>query len=256
MRIKAVFFIVLFVFAAVSCFSYQAEKKLSLDAAGLEELEIECGAGFLKVKGVDGSNTIDVKANIVLKGIDEDDVKSFIEDNVTLTLEKKGNDAILVGKVEFSGISSIFKRKEARIDLEVSMPKTLKLSVDDGSGSLTVSNLSAGVKIEDGSGNIDIDNIGGNLGIDDGSGSIKVENVGGDVEVEDGSGEINLEKIKGNVDVDDSSGEINIRDVGGSVVVGDGSGSIYIDGVEKDVYIKDDGSGSVKILNVKGKVKK
>jgi len=39
------------------------------------------------------------------------------------------------------------------------------------------------------------------------------------------------------------------------VTVRDGSGSITIDGVEKDVYIPSDGSGSVRVNNVKGKVK-
>ncbi len=255
MKLKVVLFGLLFVFACVSGFSFQEEKTLNLDAAGINGLEIECGAGFLKVKGSDDLNAIAVDAKIVLKGIDEDDIKSFIKDNVTLTLEKKGDRAILVSKID-SSVTSLFKKREARIDLNVKVPAKLKLSIDDGSGSMEVSGISGDVEIEDGSGSVVLDGIGGNLEIEDGSGSIDAQNVGGNVEIEDGSGEIKLERIKGNVDVDDNSGTIKIYGIGGSVVVDDGSGGIYIDGVEKDVFIKNAGSGSVKIDNVKGKVKK
>lgn len=256
MKVKTILFILLFVFAAVSGFSFQEEKNVSLDVTGIDGLEIECGSGFLKIKGIDDLNTIDVKAYIVVKGIDEEDFKSFVKDNVTLTLKKKGNKAVLISKVDSSSISSFFKKKEARIDLEVRMPKVLKLFIDDGSGLIRVSDISEDVKIEDGSGSIKIDNIKGTLKIDDGSGSITAKNIGGHVKIEDGSGEIDVEIVKGDVDVDDSSGSIKIRNISGSVTVDDGSGSIYIDGVEQDVVIKDDGSGGLKIKNVKGKVKR
>jgi DUF4097 and DUF4098 domain-containing protein YvlB len=255
MKSKIALFIVLFALTVVFGFSYEAEKKMSLDASGIKELNIDSGAGFLKVKGVEGAKAIEVKALIVIKGIDDDDVKSFIEDKIILKLKKKGNDAVLESRVK-TNISSFFKRREVRIDVEVTMPKHLELIVDDGSGLITVSDVSGNVEIEDGSGSIDVEQIGGNLEIEDGSGTITVENVSGNVDIEDGSGEITVKKVKGNVKVDDSSGSLNILDIGGSVTVDDGSGDINIDGVDKDVVIEDDGSGSVSIKNVKGKVSK
>lgn len=255
MKTKIALFVVLFALTVICGFAYEVEKKLSLDASGIKKLNIDSGAGFLKVKGVEGAEAIEVKALIVIKGIDEDDVKSFIKDKIVLELEREGNGAVLESKVK-SHISGIFKRREIRIDLEVTMPGHLELIVDDGSGLLTVSDVSANVEIEDGSGTIDIENIGGNLEVEDGSGTINVENVDGNVDIEDGSGEITVKRVKGNVEVDDSSGSLKIVDIGGSVTVDDGSGNIYIDGVEKDVVIEDDGSGSVSIKNVKGRVKK
>ena len=41
-----------------------------------------------------------------------------------------------------------------------------------------------------------------------------------------------------------------------SALVTDGSGSIYIDTVGGDVIIRDDGSGGLRIRNVKGRVLK
>lgn len=256
MKSKVVLFILLFGFTTIFGFSYRDEKNLSLNSDGIEVLKIDCGAGFLKIKGIDGLESIDVEANIVIRGIDNDDIDSFIEDKITLTLEKRGSKAVLISKIKSFFGFSFFKKKEARIDLNVRIPKTMMLSVEDGSGSITVSDLSANIEVEDGSGSIEIDNIEGNLKIDDGSGSIMVTQVVGDVKIEDNSGEIEVERIGGNLDIDDGSGSIDIYKVGGSVTVDDGSGGIFIDGVEKDVFIKDAGSGSLKIKNVKGRVKK
>lgn len=255
MKIKVILFVLLFVVAYICGFPFQEEKTLNLGAAGITGLEIDCGAGALKVTGSGGSDTIEVRAKIVLKGIDDDDINSFIKDNVTLTLEKKGDHAVLVSNID-SSFTSLFKRREAYIDLDVRVPAKLELSIDDGSGSIEVSGISGDVEIEDGSGSMEVSDIGGDLEIDDGSGSVIVRDVGGNVEIEDGSGEIKLENIKGNVDVDDNSGSVKIYGIGGSVVVDDGSGGIYIDGVEKDVFIKNAGSGALKINNVKGKVTK
>jgi len=255
MKIKIVLFVLLFVVAFVCGFPFDEEKTLNLEATGITGLEIDCGAGALKVSGSDGSDTIEVKAKIVLKGIDDDDVDSFVKDNVTLTLEKKGDRAVLASSID-SSFTSLLKRREAYIDLDVRVPAKLELSIDDGSGSIEVSGIAGDVEIEDGSGSLVVGDIGGDLEIDDGSGSVTVRNVGGNLEIEDGSGEIRIEKIKGNVDVDDNSGTVKIYGIGGSVVVDDGSGGIYIDGVEKDVYIKNAGSGALKIDNVKGKVTK
>lgn len=255
MKLKVILFGLLFLVACVSGFPYEEEKTLNLEAAGISGVDIECGAGALKVDGSEDLKAIEVRAKIVLKGIDEEDVKSFIKDSVTLTLKKKGDRAVLVSKID-SSFTSLFKRKEARIDLEVRVPARVTLSIDDGSGSMEVSGIDGDVEIEDGSGSMVIIGVKGDLEIEDGSGSIGVRDVGGSVEIEDGSGEIKIEKVKGNVDVDDNSGTVKIYGIGGSVVVDDGSGGIYIDGVEKDVYIKDAGSGSLKIENVKGKVKK
>ncbi|MCP5104700.1 MAG: hypothetical protein GY950_15050 [bacterium] len=240
MKTKSILLVVLLVFTVVSCFSvsHRQVRKVNLDASGIDELEIECGPGFLKVKGIDDLKDIEFKATIEVKGVDKEKVQSFIEDNVTISLKKDGNKAELVSKVASSALSSIFKNRQAWINLEVRVPKKMELDIDDGSGFITVSDISADVKIEDG------------------SGAIVVKDIGGNVEIEDGSGAIQLDNVKGDVDVDDNSGLIKIVSVGGSVVVDDGSGGIHIDGVEKNVTIKNAGSGSVSIKNVKGKVRK
>ncbi len=271
MKFSTIILIILFISFSLVASVYEKEKQLTLPAAGIENFEADCGAGYLKITGEAGLKQVEVKATIRIKGYDKDDAEFFIKDKIILTLKKRGDRAVLVSKVK----SSIFKRpRSVLINLDIRVPKNLFLDIDDGSGLIEIADMGNGVKVEDGSGTIEIKNIDGKVAVDDGSGSVDLYNISGDIKIDDGSGSIKAEEIKGNirindssgeikikgisgnVDIDDSSGEIKIYEIGGSVVVDDGSGGIYIDGVEKDVIIKSSGSGSLSIRNVKGKVKK
>lgn len=232
MKSKAMVFAAIFLLSSLA-FSAQEVKTLKLPAEGIALLEINCGAGFLKVQGVDGINFIEVKAEIYARGVDKEDMKEFIEDHIKLSLEQKGSRAVLVSEVENH---SFFSFRDASIDLTVNVPTKMDLKIDDGSGS------------------IDIKNITGNLYVEDGSGGIQVENIQGDLEIDDGSGEIEVRGISGDVVIDDGSGSISVANIGGSVTVDDGSGSIDIDGVEKDLTLKETGSGSLHFRNIKGRV--
>lgn len=262
MKLQTIIIVVVLIIAwffTVDGFAYQAEKEfnLSLKAGGIEYFEIDCGSGYLKVKGIEGLKQIEVEATLVTKGIDDEDLEEFKEKYVTLKLEQNGKKARLISEITSGfSISSLFKHKEARINLDIRIPKNLNLEIDDGSGSIEISDINGYVKLDDGSGSIEIVNIKDWVEIEDGSGSIIVENIGGKVEINDGSGSIRVSDVKGDVDVDDNSGTVGIYNITGSVVVDDGSGGIVIDGVEKDVYIKNSGSGSLSIRNVKGKVRK
>lgn len=253
LRFKVVF-LVLFLSVASFAFAYQEVKSLTLPAQGIEKLEMDCGAGFLKVYGHEGLENIEVEAEIILEGISDKKAQEFIREKVHLSLERRGDRALLTSKMRHYPSFFSFKRKV--IDLTVNMPKNLSLSVDDGSGSMIVENIEGAVSIEDGSGTMDIKNITGNVIIDDGSGYIKVFNIRGDVDIEDSSGNVRVEDVSGSVSVDDGSGTITVKNVGENVTLNDGSGSIHVDGVEGNVVIEDDGSGSVNIRNVKGTVKK
>lgn len=232
MKSTTLIFAAFFVTASLA-FSAQEIKPLSLAAQGIDKLEIECGAGFLKVRGVEGLNSIEVKAEIYAKGIADQKMKEFLKDYVKLSLEKKGSSAVLVSRIDNRPFPFF---RNAWIDLTVNVPKKMNMRIDDGSGS------------------IDVESIIGNLTIDDGSGGIRVGNIQGDLEIDDGSGEIEISDIAGNVTIHDGSGGIDVINVGGSLTVSDGSGGIDIDRVEKDLILKETGSGGVHYTNIKGRV--
>jgi hypothetical protein len=228
--IATVIFLVSFATAVAS--DYEEARDLTVDASGVEKLIINVGAGSLDVAGVDGLDTIEVKATIVIPDADDEDGQKVIEKYLELTLDRHDTSVELKSEFHsrFWGSNS-----SGRVDLEVRAPSTLAVSIDDGSGSMDISNFSADVRIDDGSGSIDVQNVGA-LNIDDGSGSIDVSGVTGDVYVNDGSG------------------SITVNSVSGSVTIDDGSGSIRVTDVAEDLIIVDDGSGSVSFSDIRGTV--
>ena len=214
--------------------AFETTKSLNLSTQGVRRLEIQAGAGSLTVTGREDLTAVEVKAEIVARHVGDEDLDGFLKDRVELTLEKRGEVAVLVSRIRERFRLFGFD-EEAVINLTVSVPKDMPLEIDDGSGSIVVEDL-ASVKI------------------DDGSGSIRVDRIAGEVEIDDGSGGIEINDAAGNVSVDDGSGEIRIRRVGGTVTIDDGSGSIDIADVEKDVRLVRTGSGEVEVSNVKGRV--
>ncbi len=238
--------------AAPFLFGLEKKEHLSLDAQGIKHLEIDAGAGFLKVVGINDLTNIEVEAEIIVRGMREAKAEKFIKDKLELRLERFDHRARLVGK--FKSHFSLFNWGEKLCNLTVRVPKTIDLSIDDGSGSISLNQIEGKLKIDDGSGSIKIEDINGDLEIDDGSGGIEAAAIKGSVFIDDGSGEIRLQNIEGDVRIDDGSGDINVDNINGNVTLSDNSGSIWVDTVSKDVIIQDDGSGDVKISNVKGRV--
>ncbi len=220
---------------------------------GRSEPRYPAGAGSLTVTGRDRLAAIEVKAEVIAPDIRDKDMEGYLRDRVELTLEKRGDVAVLVGRVRDNDRLFHFS-ENTRIDLTVTVPKTMALDIDDGSGDMVVENLAAGLRIEDGSGEIRVSRVAGNVRIDDGSGEMVVEGVGGNLEIEDGSGGVEISDVTGDVTIDDGSGEILVRRVGGSLTVDDGSGGIDIKDVEKDVRLINTGSGGVDVSGVKGRV--
>jgi len=231
---KSIVLIALLALCAGSLAAFETTKTLELAAADLKDLDIRAGAGSLKVVGREGLSSIEVKAEIVARHVRDEDMEEFLNDRVELSLEKRGDRAVLVSRIR-DRVRLFSFGDETVINLTVSVPKSLPIAIDDGSGGIEVEDVAS-------------------LKIDDGSGSIRVDRVAGDVRIDDGSGGIEVKDVTGDVTVDDGSGEIVIRRVGGTVTIDDGSGSIDVEQVEKDVRLISTGSGEVNVSGVKGQV--
>lgn len=214
---------------------YEEERNLNLSGDGIGTLAIDAGAGSLDVTGVSGTDEISVTATIFMPGRNDEKARKKIESDLVLTLDQQGNTAILKAYFE----DKMFRFGDSpSVALVVRMPEDMNLSVDDGSGSIEIADISGDIEIEDGSGSITMSNVGGEIDIDDGSGSITAEVVGGDISIDDGSGGIRIDGVAGSVVIDDGSGSINVSDV------------------EKDLIIVDDGSGGLNFSDIKGRVEK
>ena len=232
--------------------SIENTQHLELSIKNIQSMHIKCGPGSLDVFGVEGSDRIKVTAVVQISGITQNMLQDFLDRHVLLSLKNRNRKAILQSEFKNENLM----KADAKIDLTVEVPKSLGVKIDDGSGSIFVTDLARNLKIEDGSGSIEIRMTAGPVSISDGSGHIELTDITGNLEVKDGSGKINIDRVRGNVRIVDGSGSLTIKDIDGSLTVTDGSGSIEISDVTQNVFIKDAGSGILEIEGVKGKVVK
>ncbi|TMO97707.1 hypothetical protein CWC14_08080 [Pseudoalteromonas sp. S3260] len=242
--------------------SVKQTQQLSLPSNNLEYLAILSGAGSLDIQGSNTATNISVDAIIYTADID---------DEYELTLEKSGTQAKLVAQNKSNNGISFYSGQSPSINLVVTVPSTLNLDINDGSGDIVINEMQSNIDVKDGSGslsingakNLNIDdgsgsiyvkNVVGDLALNDGSGSIDIDNVSGNVAIEDGSGGITIKHIKGAVTVDDNSGDMLIEHIGSSVTIEDGSGDIRVN-YAKALTITEAGSGDVSIDNISGTVK-
>lgn len=212
---------------------YEEVRNLELDAAGLQSLRIDAGAGTLEVVGVAGADSVQVKATVAVPESDAEQAKQAIASDMVLTLVERGSHAVLTSRFE-SGWR--LRGDSPVIHLEIRVPASLTLDVADSSGSITISGVHSDISVDDSSGSIRMHDVGGTVRIDDGSGSVSVSDAHGDLHITDGSGSIDVRNVTGSVIVDDGSGSVSISDVGG------------------DLIVEDDGSGSLRYSNIAGRV--
>lgn len=235
---------------AQSC-RYSRDINFDVELLGLTRLSIDVGAGELNVTGAQRSDLISVRAVACA------DSQSRLDD-LDLRQDRQGDRLEIASETGDSGWASVnwLGSNYAYIDVNISIPAGLVIDIDDGSGDLTLSDVSGDFRIDDGSGGIEIERVTGDVRIDDGSGDIWIQDVTGSVRLEDGSGDMELSNISGDVHVlDDGSGDIRIETVGGNVTIDDdGSGDIRVRDVRGSFETGDTGSGDVDYSGVEGRV--
>lgn len=214
---------------------YQETRDLNLDADEIDTVVVTSGAGSVDVHGSADARKIVVKALIQVPGKNEDKAREIIKSDLVLTLEREDRKAVLKGYFDPPGWGW---GDSPSVALEVSVPQTVGLDIDDSSGSIKVRDVAGDIEIDDSSGSLKMTDVGGTVRIDDSSGSIAVEGVGGDISITDGSGSITVSDVRGSVFVDDGSGSINVTDV------------------DEDLIIEDDGSGSLNFARIQGRVER
>jgi hypothetical protein len=222
---------------AISWGSVGLNKAVQLDLTIVEivQLNVNAGTGDLLITGKAGQSQISVIAKVFAKELTNDDY--------TLSLKKEGDQAILIARFNDNNYNN------QRIDLEITMPASLALLVDDRTGDISINSVSNGLTLNDRSGDIELKNIVGLVQIEDRSGDLVGEDLRGDVTINDRSGEIRLRDVNGDVHIDDTSGDIRATNITGIVTVDDSSGDINVNGAV-DFKLKSDGSGDVSLRNI------
>lgn len=233
--------------AAWDC-KFKVELDESLDVSSSESLSIIVGAGDLKISGISGSSEVAIHGTVCVseeEWLDQVQIEATTGDTAEITVSLPDSDGW-----------SLWGNRYAYVDLELEVPNSLALQLQDSSGDIEVEST-ASLSVKDSSGDIEITDVSGNLEISDSSGDIKVLDLEGDLTIiSDSSGDIRGADIEGNVLVEsDSSGDIRFTRVGRDVVVErDSSGDIEVDTVAGDFTVLKDGSGDIDSKRVEGKV--
>ncbi|MEO8911160.1 MAG: hypothetical protein ABI408_13185 [Gemmatimonadaceae bacterium] len=227
--------------------AYTAPRNAIVDAAGAKSVEVETGAGSLRVEGKPGLRQVQVT------GTARSSSQQFLN-QIRLIAERRGDVVFIKADMPDDDWRS-GNDFSAALDLVIQVPQGINAEISDGSGETEVLNVGS-LDATDGSGNFSVIGAAGTVRITDGSGNLKIENVGGDLSVSDGSGEIDVRNVSGSFTVEsDGSGGIYATDVRGSVIVeNDGSGAIDVNKVGKDFRVENKGSGSIGYAYVSGKV--
>jgi len=215
--------------AQAGWYNHAETREFSLASDKLTELRIKSGHGFVIVNGSAEATSIEVKADILLPVTNRGKVERILEEDMRLLLDSTGSTARLEGT--FTWTNRLFGQGP-RVSMTVTVPASMNVFVDDGSGFIEIRNVDGNVTVEDGSGSIDLSEIRGNVTIEDGSGWIDVDNVTASVKIKDRSGGISVSRVKGDVTIDDGAGNMAVRDVSGDLVIVDsGSGRLRYSGI-------------------------
>jgi DUF4097 and DUF4098 domain-containing protein YvlB len=228
--------------------AYTAPRSAVVNASGARSVEVEAGAGSLRVEGKPGLKQVQVS------GTARSSSQQFLN-QIKLIAERRGDVVFIKADIPEQNWRSSDDNYSAALDLVIEVPQGMNAEVSDGSGDTKIFNVGS-LEASDGSGDFSVDGASGTVHITDGSGDLRIENVGGNVSVTDGSGDINVRNVAGSFTVEsDGSGSIYATDIRGSVIVqNDGSGEIDVNKVGRDFKVESKGSGGIEYTAVSGQI--
>jgi hypothetical protein len=223
---------------------YSADRQVSIDTTGVERVQIMARAGDLDVRPATG-NVVTGQGKACVSR------EEYLA-KTQLRVKREGNVVTLWVEAPetFSGIGVFY----ASLDLSVTVPAALPVSITDTSGDMKIDGLSV-TRITDSSGDVVATNLRSDVQISDSSGDVRVEQAAGRVELNDSSGDIVVRGAREVAITGDSSGDIVIERVAGDVKIdNDSSGDITVRDVGHNLTLLADSSGDVHISGVKGTV--
>jgi len=153
--------------------AYKAPRNAIVDASGAQSVEVEAGAGSLRVEGKPGLRQVQITGTARASS-------QQILNEIKLIAERRG-DLVFI-KADIPDHNGWNDNYSAGLDLVIEVPQGINAEVSDGSGDAKIYNVGA-LEASDGSGELVVDGAAGSVRITDGSGNLKIENVNGDVPV-------------------------------------------------------------------------
>ncbi|MDG2526411.1 DUF4097 family beta strand repeat-containing protein [Stenotrophomonas sp. HITSZ_GD] len=218
-------------------------RELKLDLAGVKSVLFEVNHHDLHVQGgPGGAGSLSGRAC----ASSQERLKQL-----TVTQRKSGDQLIvtLARKTDGFWIGNTY----AYLDIRASIPATLPVRLDVGSGDAEATGIAA-LAVDTGSGDVKGRDIKGAVTAKTGSGDIQLERIGALTVSSIGSGDFRATRINGAVDVGVvGSGDLDLAEVAGNVHIGSvGSGDVDVRGAQGSVVVDSIGSGDLTVRDVSG----
>lgn len=136
-----------------------------------------------------------------------------IAGNVTLDFESGDGGALLKTSRPSSGEATT----EVQTDLELKLPKTVRVTVTNRRGPIRLTGIEADVSLSSADDAIEVRNVGGNVTLETQRGPLRLEQIRGDVEARNRHGSINAKAISGRLVAETTDGAIVLEQIGGNV---------------------------------------
>ncbi|WP_062046443.1 DUF4097 family beta strand repeat-containing protein [Bacillus sp. JCM 19034] len=244
--------IVLVVFVLIGCNleTVEREQHVELEASQIEKLVIDHDEGDVTLVVNENASLIEVEATFSAISTDEELAKSFLERNLSLSLEESDEGALL--KTSVKRIAN--ETEEGNVHLAIAIPAHIQVELKHNEGNLHIQGLQADIAIQHGTDNVTLENIEANVTVTDGAGNVLLQNVTGETSINNATGDTIVANSSGQISITNGKGAIQIDNYSGMVAVRNGSGEISIDTVDGDVTVIESAQGEVKIENVSGEV--
>jgi hypothetical protein len=226
---------------------YEAPRHLSLDLSGVRAVQIDVHSYDVHLIGAAGVT----RGELTGRACASD---SSMLAGLQVTQRREG-DQLLIDVGGDNHSFHLFGDSHADLDVTLSLPSTLPVSLNVGSGEAEVRNV-AQLQGSVGSGELDAWQVQGQVKASVGSGEIEMTDIGSLDLGSVGSGDFKANGIKGDAKVGSiGSGDVTLHNVGGSVRADTlGSGDLNVNNVGGDFSLGAKGSGDVDHSGVKGKV--
>jgi hypothetical protein len=230
-----------------SC-KFQAPRHLTADLAGVRGVRIEVNSYDLHLTGDSGAKGLTLDGRACASS-------QALLDTLTVSQRRDGDQLVVQIGGERNFSFSLFGNSSTNLDVNVSVPASLPVTVEVGSGDADVKGV-AQLDSHIGSGDLHVHSVAGRFASSVGSGDVDGGEVGSLELGSVGSGDLKLSDIKGDARIGSiGSGDVSLNNVGGSVHADTlGSGDLSVDNVGGDFQLGAKGSGDVNHHGVKGKV--
>jgi hypothetical protein len=179
------------------------ERRLTAAHVPKSALEVHTGVGAVEIVADSSLKDVQIIAKVTASGRTDDEAQARLEKIVVKADRRPDNVLEITARPAEDG-----QPLHGGCAFAIRVPDAAGITVQVGTGTVTLKGLSGAADIDTGTGAIAVADHQGNVAANTGTGAIHLANITGDVKANAATGAINLEKITGKVEAESGTGAI------------------------------------------------